>query len=286
MSFFFTIKEGLKGLTRARLASFLTITTVVLSLFLIGFFVALFINVDYWVGQKRKNIEIEVFLEPIITNNQILKIKQKLNDLPGVSKVDFISKEQAAKRFKAEFGQDVQSVLGTNPLPPSFVIYLEPQFRNATSIRSISESIKKMEGVTDVVYPFRVLTLIDRYTTIIYLILGVLGLVLIAITVILIHNSIRLIIYARKEIIEIMKLVGATHAFIRRPFLVEGLFYGLVGGFLADALLYGLIHIIKSWIYHLVVFPIEVYVFLLALGLAVGFISSKISINKHLNSLL
>ncbi len=109
---------------------------------------------------------------------------------------------------------------------------------------------------------------------------------LIVITVILIHNSIRLIIYARREIIEIMKLVGATRAFIRRPFLVEGFFYGLSGGLLADLFLFAVIYLTKSYLYDRLIMPYPVYGLLLGLGLLVGFVSSQISINKHLNTLL
>ena len=286
MSFMFTVKEGLKGLGRARLATFLTITTVTLALVLIGFFIALFINIDRWVGEKRKSIEIEVFLEPLASEARAQKIAGQLKALPGVEQIKFISKKAAAERFKKEFGQDVEAVLGANPLPPSFVLHLSPAHRNAQAIRSISRNIEKIEGVTEVVYASGALALIDRYTTIIYLILGGLGLVLIVIIIILIHNSIRLIIYARKEIIEIMKLVGATRAFIRRPFLVEGLFYGLVGGMLADGALWAAVYLIRSFIYPQMYMPDAIYGILLALGVTVGFISSQVSINKHLDSLL
>ncbi len=286
MSFWFTFKEGLKGLSRARLASFLTITTVTLALVLIGFFITLFINIDRWVGEKRKNIEIEVYLEQVVTPEQVARIRQQLSQLSGLQHIEFISKQKAAERFKKEFGQDVVSVLGTNPLPPSFVIRLSPQYRNAQAIRTLSQTIEQIEGVNEVIYASGVLRLIDRYTTIIYLVLGGLGLVLILIIVILIHNSIRLIIYARREIIEIMKLVGATRAFIRRPFLVEGLFYGLVGGLLASAILFGSLYFVKMLIYPPLYLPTALYGLLIALGLLVGFVSSQISINKHLNHLL
>ncbi|HHE56080.1 MAG TPA: ABC transporter permease [Caldithrix abyssi] len=286
MSFFFTVKEGIKGLSRARLATFLTITTVTLSLFLIGFFIALFINIDQWLGEKRKNIEVEVFLEPVLEQTKIDQIYSRLKGIEGIERIEFISKELAAERFKKEFGQDVQAVLGTNPLPPSFIIHLKTGFRNASAIRAISKKIEKIDGVTEVVYASGALDLLDRYITIIYLILGGLGLVLIVITVILIHNSIRLIIYARREIIEIMKLVGATRAFIRRPFLVEGFFYGLSGGLLADLFLFAVIYLTKSYLYDRLIMPYPVYGLLLGLGLLVGFVSSQISINKHLNTLL
>ncbi len=284
MTIFFSIKEGIKGLARARMATFLTITTVTLALMLIGIFITLFVNIDHWVVEKRKTIEIEVFLEPVLEEAQIQSLIKKVEQLQGVESVVYISRKQAAERFKREFGQDVESVLGTNPLPPSLILKLTPIYRNAQAIAQLSKNLQELDGVSEVVYAAGILQLIDRYVTIIYLILGSLGLVLIVITVILIHNSIRLIIYARREIIEIMELVGATRGFIRMPYLVEGIIYGLFGGILASGVLFVLIYAVRHWLFSQVIELPQVYALILVLGLLIGFVSSKSSVNKHLKN--
>jgi cell division transport system permease protein len=286
MSLGFSIKEGIKGFGRARMASFITVTSVALALMMIGLFLVLALNIDHWVEQKRKNLEIEVFFEQSLPETKAQALTRQIGQWPGVRAVRFVSRQQAAARFKKEFGRDVTEVLGTNPLPASCIIKLKPAYQNAASIRELSEKIKKLNGVTDVIYGQELLNLIDRYVTLIYLIIGGLGLVLLIVAIVLVHNSIRLIIYARREIIEIMKLVGATRAFIRRPFLVEGLLYGLIGGTIADLVIWGVMRVSKTWIFSGLIDRIEVYAIILIVGILIGLFSSEISVNKHLNRLI
>jgi cell division transport system permease protein len=286
MSLGFSIKEGIKGFGRARMASFITVTSVALALMMIGLFLVLALNIDHWVEQKRKNLEIEVFFEQSLPETKARALTRQIGQWPGVRAVQFVSRQQAAERFKKEFGRDVTEVLGTNPLPASCIIKLKPAYQNAASIRELSEKIKKLNGVTDVIYGQELLNLIDRYVTLIYLIIGGLGLVLLIVAIVLVHNSIRLIIYARREIIEIMKLVGATRAFIRRPFLVEGLLYGLIGGTVADLVIWGVMRVSKTWIFSGLIDRIEVYAIILIVGILIGLFSSEVSVNKHLNRLI
>lgn len=286
MSIGFSIKEGIKGFGRARMASFVTITSVVIALMMIGLFIVLAINIDYWVGEKRKNLEVEAFFEPALPEAKAKALTNTIKRLNGIQSVRYISREQAALRFKKEFGRDVYEVLGTNPLPASCIIKLQPAYQNAASIERLSAKIKTLDGVTDVIYGRGFLEAIDRYVTIVYLIIGGLGLVLLIVATVLVHNSIRLIIYARREIIEIMKLVGATRAFIRRPFLVEGFLYGLIGGVFADLVVWGLVQAIRIWVYGGVIASVEVYGIILTLGVLIGFISSEVSVNKYLNKLI
>ncbi len=286
MSLGFSIKEGLKGFGRARMATFITITSVVLALIMIGLFILLALNIDHWVGEKRKHLQMEVFLEPGFKEAQAKKIVQRLKKLQGVESVRYVSQKAAAERFKKEFGRDVREVLGTNPLPPSCVLRLQPAYQNASAITRLAEIVRTWDGVSDVVYGGSLLKAIDRYVTLIYLIIGGLGVVLLIVATVLIHNSIRLIIYARHEIIEIMKLVGATRAFIRRPFLVEGILYGLIGGAIADGVIWLLCGAMKNWVYTGMIQNWQSYVIVLALGILIGFVSSELSVNKYLNKLI
>ncbi len=286
MSLGFSIQEGLKGFGRARMATFITITSVVLALIMVGLFILLAINIDHWVEQKRQHLEVEVFLEPLLGPKETANIVNKLKKLPAVQSVRYISQQQAAERFKKEFGRDVRQVLGTNPLPPSCIVRLKPAYQNARAITGLSQIVQTWDGVSDVVYGQSLLKAIDRYVTLIYLIIGGVGLLLLLVATVLIHNSIRLIIYARHEIIEIMKLVGATRAFIRRPFLVEGLLYGLIGGALADGAVWLLVRGFRKWVYAGIIENWQVYALVLGLGILIGFISSEMSVNKHLHRLI
>ena len=286
MSLGFSIKEGLKGFGRARMATFITITSVVLALIMIGLFILLAVNIDHWVGEKRRHLQVEVFLEPAFTDAQVQKIVAKLKKLPEVQSVQYISQQEAAERFKKEFGRDVREVLGTNPLPPSCIVHLKPAYQNAQAIARLSQTVRTWDGVSDVVYGQNLLKIIDRYVTLVYLIIIGLGLLLLVVATVLIHNSVRLIIYARHEIIEIMKLVGATRAFIRRPFLVEGILYGFIGGAIADLVIWILVRVFQNWVYTGIIQNWQSYAIVLGLGILIGFISSEMSVNKHLNRLI
>ncbi len=282
MNFWFTIKEGLKGFKRARLSSTITITSIAFSHVLIGVFLILSMNLDQWISEFRSRMELEVFIESGISEKSGLLIKDAIVSIEGVNQVLYLSKDQAAQRFKKEFGRDIYDVLDTNPLPASCTVTVMDGYRTARSVRSISDKIGQIEGVDEVIYQKELLALIDHYLKIIYLAGGIIGLFLVVIAVVLLYNTVRLTIYARRDIIEIMNLVGATDAFIRRPFLVEGFIQGLTGALLANFFIYLIIITIKSFIYPYLVFKPELYVILVLFGIMIGLFSSKMSISKHL----
>ncbi len=282
MNFWFTIKEGLKGFKRARLSSTITITSIAFSHVLIGVFLILSLNLDQWISEFRSRMELEVFIESGISEKSGRLIKDAIVSIEGVNQVLYLSKDQAAQRFKKEFGRDIYDVLDTNPLPASCTVTVMDGYRTARSVRSISDKIGQIEGVDEVIYQKELLALIDHYLKIIYLAGGIIGLFLVVIAVVLLYNTVRLTIYARRDIIEIMNLVGATDAFIRRPFLVEGFIQGLTGALLANFFIYLIIITIKSFIYPYLVFKPELYVILVLFGIMIGLFSSKMSISKHL----
>ncbi|MGD9898814.1 MAG: cell division protein FtsX [Calditrichaceae bacterium] len=282
MNFWFTIKEGLKGFKRARLSSTITITSIAFSHVLIGVFIILSLNLDQWISEFRSKMELEVFIESGMSEKSGLLIKDAIAGIEGVAMVSYISKDQAAQRFKKEFGRDIFDVLDTNPLPASCTVTVTDGYRTARSIRSISDKIEQIDGVDEVIYQKELLALIDHYLKIIYLGGGIIGLFLVVIAIILLYNTVRLTIYARRDIIEIMNLVGATDAFIRRPFLVEGFIQGLLGALLANVFIYLITITIKSFIYPYVVFKPEIYVMLVVFGIMIGLFSSRMSISKHL----
>jgi len=285
MNFWFTIREGFKGFSRAKLATILTITSIAFSHLLIGIFIVFSINVDFLISDLRAQIEFEVFLEPELSNTHSKLIEKNIGQMDGVDTVTYISKEQAALRFEKEFGKKVEDILTINPLPSSCIVYMKEQFRNLKAIESISEKVKQIDGVDEVVYQKRILSLIDRYVYLIYVIGGGIGIILILISAILLHNTIRLTIYARRDIIEIMNLVGATVNFIKRPFLVEGFLQGFIGSMFAGGLLYLVIYTTRNFIYSYLRFNYEIYGVLILLGILIGLISSRMSVTKHLSKM-
>ncbi len=282
MNFWFTIREGLKGFTRARLSTLITITSIVISLFLIALFLILSINVDSWVGQIRSKLELEVYIDRVISEEEANKINQKILKIRGIEKVEYISKEGAAKRFEEEFGKNIYETLQSNPLPASIIITLKPGFRNTEKAALVSKEINKINGVDEIIYHKELISIIDEYLNVIYLVGAITIILLVTITFILLYNTIRLTIYARRDIIEIMKLVGAKKALIKRPFVIEGFLQGIVGASIASCAVWLAVRAVMKYFYPFLLMKLDVYVIIMIMGMLIGYFSSRISVQKHL----
>jgi len=282
MSYWFSIKEGLKGFRRARLAATITITSIAFALLLVGIFLSFSVNMEAWIGDFRSQIELEVFLEPLIDDASGIRIQNEIESFQGVMSVKYVSKEAAAERFQKEFGRNIYDVQDTNPLPASCLVKMKPGFQSSVAVSKIIAQINNLKGVTDVVYQKELLDLIDHYLEMIYLVVAGAGFVLILIAIILLNNTIRLTILARKDIIQIMQLVGAKESFIRRPFVVEGFIQGLTGAVLADLMIMGTEKLVRDFLYPDLVQRAEIYGFVILTGLIIGVISSRISVSKYL----
>ncbi len=284
MNFWFTIHEGIKGFARARLSAFITVSSIVFSLFLIAIFLILSINVDSWIGQIRSKLEFEIFIERTLTNDEAKQVEQKIKKIEGVEKAVYISKKDAAERFEKEFGKNIYEILQSNPLPASIIISLKPAFRNAAQAALVSKKMKEIEGVEEVIYQKELISIIDNYLNIVYLVGAVIILLLVTITFILLYNTIRLTIYARRDIIEIMKLVGAKKSLIKRPFVIEGLLQGALGAAIASGAVYLAVKVVIKFFYPFLLFKIDVYAVIMIMGMLIGYFSSRISVQKHLSN--
>ncbi|MEW6510770.1 MAG: permease-like cell division protein FtsX [Bacteroidota bacterium] len=282
MSLSYTVRESLSGFSRAKLSSTLSILTVCVSLLLLGLFVAVTVNASRLVDALRSRLEMEAFLEEPLTDEEITALNAKVSAVDGVEKVIYISKDEAALIFKQEFGEDISSVLDFNPLPPSFKITLKPAFRTSAGTQRIHDKLAAIDGIESVVYRKALLELIDQRAAGMNKILLGLGVLISLSAVFLVSNTIRLAIYAKKRIIRTMELVGATRGFIRRPFMIEGILQGILGGLLAA----GVMAFILEYASRLVTaefapylrMPTLFYAGVVAAGIALGLVGSLISV--------
>jgi cell division transport system permease protein len=282
MNFFFLIKEGIVSLRRARLTALISVITICLSLTLIGVFLLAGQNVKDIFVRFYKQVEIEVFLEPSLSDRQIKDLKKKIEDGPQVSEVKYISRQQALEEFQKTFGEDLSNVLSENPLPASFRIVLKPSYSAPSVVEDFAEKTRKLAGVQEVLYQKEIITFIQKYFSLTILFIGFLAIILFIIITILVFNTIRLTIHARTDIIQIMRLVGATNFFIKSPFIIEGIIQGIFGGFLAWGLLSLLSKFVQSIIYPELVVASHLYLLIIGLGIAFGWIGSYLSVNKYL----
>ncbi|MDE3058360.1 MAG: ABC transporter permease [Bacteroidota bacterium] len=286
MSFSYILKEGISGFRRTRLSMVISIFTITISLILLGAFAIIYRNASDIVLSFRNRVEMEAFLEEPIDEQTYPVIEKRLLAIPGIQSVRFISKEDAAEIFKKEFGEDIHSVLDFNPLPASFKIHLADGYKNSDSAAVIYQQLKATAGIDDVIYRKTLLELIDRRSRTFVLISLALGVGLTIAAIILVANTIRLAIYAKRKIITTMKLVGATRAFIRMPFVIEGIIQGFFGGIFSAGILFGVIHyaaqLLGNELAEIVLVQPWFYGAVAAAGIILGTLGSMFSIRKFI----
>lgn len=273
------------------MSSFLSCATTALSLFLLGVAFLINLNLNFMFTVVQSQMEIQAYLKRETTDPQAATLVEAVKKLPGVAEVKYISRDDALAELKRMF-QDKASVLeglgSENPLPPSVRV----KAADAAEIPKIVTEIKKMAAVDDVIYQeeaSRRLTSLGRASQLVSL-GGMLVVGLVAVMVI--GNSIRLTIDARRHEIGIMKLVGATDEFIIGPFLLEGIVLGMIGGLLGEAMVVGLyVWVVSRLETALPFIPImklgmrtaaDMLGIMLVTGIAVGTVGSVVSLRRHL----
>jgi len=288
MSFSYTVRESVSGFKRTKLSTFVSIVTISISLLLLGVFAVITINTSRFIDTLRNNVEMEAFMQEPTTRDGVSELINRVKEIPGVDQVIFISKQEAAEIFKEQFGEDVQSVLEFNPLPPSLKIFLEPAYRTAIRANEVYEKLKAIKGVESIIYRKALLEFIDQKTATAHNITLGLGLLISLSAIFLVSNTIRLAIYAKRRILRTMELVGATPGFIRLPFLLEGIIQGLVGGILAACVLYILLEHAMRFILLEVAQYVHMepmfYLMVAAAGVALGLVGSIISVSRFINT--
>jgi cell division transport system permease protein len=288
MSIGYTVRESFSGFRRTKLSSIISIATVSISLLFLGIFAVVSINTTRFVEALRDRLEMEAFLREPVSIEQRMTVERAVRGVDGVESVDFISKDEAARIFKQEFGEDITQVLDFNPLPPSLKIRLKPSFRTATAASTVSDRVAAIDGVESVRYRKGLLELIDARTKAVHNLSLGLGVLISLSAIFLVSNTIRLAIYAKRKLIRTMELVGATQAFIRSPFLLEGVLQGLVGGLVASGILYILIEhtlrLISPELSGYVQMERSFYMGIIGAGIGLGFVGSAISVARFIKT--
>jgi cell division transport system permease protein len=207
--------------------------TVLIGMFLLGLFIALFSWVNSWTDHVRKDVIVKVFFVRDATEQQINAVQSTLLTFPETKNVVFVSKEDAWELMKKKY-PDLTRGAASNPLPPAF----EVTPKDADQVKALADRVQPLPaGVDKVDYAEKKTQRILAVTNVIKYIFLLGSLVLLAASTILIANTIRLSIFSRRREVEVMKLVGASNWFIRGPFMLEGLICGLIGAIAAVVLL-------------------------------------------------
>jgi cell division transport system permease protein len=268
------------------------VMSITLSLIVMGIFGLLLIYSQELEQQVRQNIRVQVYLKSNVTETQRLQIESKLTSQDYVSKehgpgVVFVSKDDAAKKFIEETGEDFVDFIGENPLRDAYLVSIAREYHSIKEIEKIKKDIQGMNGVFQVFYVEGLIESINSNVKKIGLILLGLITVLLVTVVLLINNTLRIALFSQRFLIRSMQLVGAKKWFILRPFLVRASGYGLLAGMLAAGLLWSLSNYAQRKIEDLSILHnqdqfLALVALLLISGIVVAVLSTFFSIRRYL----
>lgn len=281
-------REALLSFSRTPLLSALSVTTIAFSLFVVGLFGLVAINLRAALRGVEERVEVVAFLMRSTPTETIAQASQDVAAWPEVLEVGFVSEDQALVRARTQLVEfrDAYRDLQVNPLPASLEIRLKDGFRDAVHVQEVVERLRGYPFIDDVRYGRDWIEKLDRLRNILGLVGLTVGLAFAVVAVVIIGTTIRMAVLQRAREINIMRLVGATNWFIRGPFLLEGVLKGLLGGLLAVLLCYGGLLLFRSsmggTLTGLMFFGPQQLAAGVLFGMLVGLGGSMVSVRRHL----
>jgi cell division transport system permease protein len=279
-------REAFISLVRNRWMSLASIGAVASALIILGSFLLLSVNFDHILKDVESQVEITAYLKDSVDETGISQLNTRIGALAGIKEIKFVSKEEALEEFKEQVGRDLLEGI-ENPLPNSFRV----KVANPREVARVAAEIEKLPGIEEVKYGKGVVEKLFKIIYWVRLLGAVIMAVFAAVSVFIISNTIRLTVFARRREINIMKYIGATDWFVRWPFLIEGMFLGLVGSSIAVGILaagYNYIYnVVKINIPMISLIPIEKFYYyslgFLLIGMLIGAFGSSFSIKRFLH---
>ena len=289
-------RDQLKPTRKKKLGSYpyaMVIFSITLALFVIGLFGILLIHAGKLSNIVKQSIEVQVYLERNLTETQLVAVQNRLAKKEFIAYegnkalIRFFSKEEGAREFIKETGEDFLNFLGENPLRDAYILNINGDFANSANLKKIKTDLENIPGVYEVQYVESLIDSINSNIQKLSIILLSFAAILVLAVIILINNTLKLALFSQRFLIRSMQLVGATPSFIQRPFLNRATWQGLVSGLLASVMLLGLLQYAYYQINELYVLRDEMQIgillaFLVVLGSVLGFISSYRAIKKYL----
>ncbi|OPX32302.1 MAG: hypothetical protein B1H40_02735 [Candidatus Latescibacteria bacterium 4484_181] len=283
----YALKEAMAGLGRTKGMGLISVATTAVSLLVFGGLLLTLLSLYGLVTRVKSRVQIEIYLSDAANREQIQGLKRKLEVMPEVKNVLYVDKERAAVEFQKTFGEGFLDAVSRNPLPASLRVTLKSGYRSSEKIAKIVKAVEKEEAVEEIEYGRQWVEKLDRLTYILSVAAILVTLVVGAASIFVISNTVNFTILARRDSIEIMRLVGATDSFIQAPFLLEGIIGGTLGGAIAAALLY----LVHRWIR--LRFPSLIFApqtelaawLMIPLGTILGGLGSRLAVRRVLKHL-
>jgi cell division transport system permease protein len=277
------VKEALRGLFRAKLLTFVSILTIGFALFLLGGVAVAYLNIRGWVKNASTRVEAIAYVKDLAPADS-LTITELLGRVRGFSQVAaarYVSKKEAWDHFKEVYGASMLNAINDNPFPASIEISLADKAQSLEAALELQKQLENIGMVEDVRISREWVQLLHRFKRYFLIATACLVLLLTVALHFMIANTIKLTIYARRELVHNMHFVGATDAYIRAPFILEGMLQGFIGGALAVGGLF-IIKIIPAS--HVPIYwgPWYTFLLLLPVGVLFGCIGSVDAVRKFL----
>ena len=289
----YLLKEGYDNLKKNASKTFSTMLIIFLTLLVVGIFIVIFINVDSNITEVREQQGLQAFIKDGIIESDIDYARSLILQIEGVKTVDYISKEAAYQDALNVFGDQSYFLEGlekVNPFPASFII----RFDNIEHASAIKEKVEKVENIYNVQYNEGTINAVVLISRIANIFLISVGSVMLIVSIFIIANTIKLAVYSNKREIYIMRYIGATNSFIRKPFIYEGIIMGFVSSLVAFMTIsvtyvvlyarlpkfgtslgiFGIVPYSQLWYFILIT--------LIAIGLLIGVVGSALSLRKYL----
>jgi cell division transport system permease protein len=279
-----TVREALLAFRRAPLLSALSVTTIAFSLFVLGLFGLVAVNLRQALQGVAERVEIVAYLLPGTPIETITTAEQDIEAFPEVASADYVSEDSALARARRELVEfrDLLRELESNPLPGSIEVKLKPGYQDAAHVNAVADRLRGFTFVNDVRYGKDWVEKLDRLRGLAAAVGLVVGAAFAVVAVIIIGTTIRMAVLQRSREIAIMRLVGATDGFIRRPFLLQGALKGLLGGLVAVGLSYSAYVLINRFLISASFFNGLQAVAIVGFGTVIGLIGSLLSVGRHL----
>lgn len=269
---------------RLRGAYFLSVVSITMVLLMLGFVSLMIFNAKKLSDYAKKNIGFTVFIKNGTKPAEINRLENALNIAEYSVSAEFIPKEQAALIMNEDLGKDFTQILGYNSLPHSIEVKLKPSYTSEDSIIVIKEKLKRFDFIKDIYYQKSMVSFINdnvRKMSIVGLIISAF---LLMIAVSLINNTVRLSIFSKRLLIRTAQLVGATGAYIRRPFVVKSIVSGIFSASISSLILVVLILLLQENFANIITVQglIEILIFIFAFGIIITGFSGRFAVNKYL----
>ncbi len=272
---------------RLRTSYFSTTISIVLVLYLLGFVALLIMNANKLSTHVKENISLTVMMKDSVKEADILQMQKQLDLKEYVKSTEYITREDAAEIMKDDLNVNFVEFLGYIPIPPSINVYLKADYATVEQMQSIENELMAKGIVKQVFYQENLMHLVNENVHKISLFILSFGLLILIISIGLINNTIRLAIYSKRYIIKTMQLVGATHRFIRKPFIGRGILSGIIGALFAIILIGISVYLLQKQIPELkdiqdIDLFLALFIFVIFLGIIISWISTSFAVRKYL----